>query len=157
MHKVVDWFLHKKISSEVLASVLKATRDLERDFSKKDSREFCQCNLPWGEPWPARGTGDVRQPAAWAGRGGESPALPRPRHYCTVQPDSGFWKYLQGSDQLWQFTESEPCIYRTRVSIIRQTFTHHWEACHERIQGYESVSERLVLVSGGFLWSHQDI
>ena len=45
MHKVVDWFLHKKISSEVLASVLKATRDLERDFSKMDSREFCQRNL----------------------------------------------------------------------------------------------------------------
>ena len=92
MHEVVDWFLHKTISSEVLASVLKATRDLERDFSKKDSREFCHCNL---EVNPDQ-HGALEMCANLLLEWGE---VEKAQHCLgcaiTVWPNSGFSKYLQ--------------------------------------------------------------
>ena len=33
-------------------------------------------------------------------------------------------------------------MYLQDEGIYHQTFTHHWEACRERIRGYEPGSER---------------
>lgn len=52
----------------------------------------------------------------------------------------GMWcpRYLVTSCD--SFTDSEQ--YFQDEGIYHQTFTHHWEACRERIRGYEPGSER---------------
>ena len=87
------------------------------------------------------------------------------QHHHELQSPQDIFQYIRSNSCKWLHPVSRanraygninipciPCIYRTRPQegIYHQTSTNHWEACHERIQGYESVSERLVLLSGGF-------